>query len=242
MNTGFQVINDSGSIIVDEKYSNLTMRSKGTNIVVQDLSYIEWHGSTSTLTVTAETPVLAIASSFFTAIRSVTNNNNGTWTFILMHGADSGTYDWYLFDKAHYVGDSNCGLQIFDAAGQKTFDSGTCYANVIDVVAFSRTVPVPYISAPGASATSYFTNNYTAGKVYAVVQGLQAYNLAFYPYQQMGTRVHWAYGGARTGPGFVEFGGFTPVVQAIPTTSPDQFLTPPNSDTYSALVLDVTNF
>lgn len=231
MSIGIKIINDWGSLMVDETYSNLYLRQKGSANLAQ--GHISNPADTPIggmvdITVTATTPLLAIKSDSYACVFSSVRNSDGTWTFRVISAATSGAISWFLFDIPANAAHSAYGLQVFSAQGIKVFDSGYGYARV----ATEKTKNDGTLNAE--------TLGLTAGRTYAVVHAAVAYTAGIEAWGQ-GTIVHWAYLGARGGNGSIDFGGFEAFKHVLIGQDPGS-ISVPNNTSYKALILDVTNF
>jgi hypothetical protein len=157
MTAGFQVINNAGSILIDENYVNLAMKSKGSGSTSGPTGLNRLTVALSGLS----TPMVALAS----PVRFVgLKNFAADMSSMLLQGEGSVTsaVNYYIFDKPTSSG-VNQGLQVFDAAGGLVFDSGNKYARVVDIF--------------GGAAEANWTpaRVYPAGRTYAVVELKRAY-------------------------------------------------------------------
>lgn len=157
MPAGLEIINTAGTVLVDENYVNLAMRSKGS-------------GSTSgssglnRLTVALDglqTPMIAYAC----ATRHVGHNwfaSDMSSTTFQGDLSITATVNYYIFDQPVASG-ANHGMQIYNAAGVLVFDALNKYARVVDIF--------------GGAALANWTpsRSYPAGRTYAVVQLKKAY-------------------------------------------------------------------
>jgi len=235
MPAGIQILNTAGSVIIDENYSNFTLRQKGTaNIWVPSTGGISYGtNGMVTIAVSAEAPLLALYSQNYTAMKSC-SKSGGTWTFDFYVGANSGTVDFYLFDKANYANDEGCGLQVFDASFNKVFDSAKGSASIRDVFSHSSLGP--------SGADFSFRNNYTEGRKYAVVHSLPASGVVPIGHVQMFTVLQRVYSAAKSDFGFVDFARMIAYQGNIVDTEEQILASGPHiSADYKCLVLDVTN-
>ncbi|WP_211440914.1 hypothetical protein [Collimonas humicola] len=122
---GLTVYGDAGQVQIDHNYFNLAMTVKSSgSFSPSDASQY----SILTVTVPAEIPIIAWVSTFPVGLKSQVNNGNGTWTFVLVCASAYNGYGitYFVFDRPGGA-TSNWGLQVFDANGKKTFDSGYKY-------------------------------------------------------------------------------------------------------------------
>jgi len=237
MSAGIQIINTNNSVIIDENYYNFTLRSKGTAAIGSPppQSSTGW-GSTGmvVLTVDAEAPMLAIYASMYTALKSSVRNGS-TWTFTIYTDGNSGTIDWFLFDKANYASDEGCGLQVFNADGSKVYDSSKGAASIRDSVYHAQLGPY--------GADFYSRNDYDGGRKYAIVHSLPAIGWVPVGHVQLFTYIQRVYAAARSGgTGYVEFGRMIAFQGMMVDQNEDVIRAGPYiSSDYNCLVLDVTN-
>lgn len=153
MPAGFLVVNNAGSVLIDENYANLAMRVKGSGST---------SGSPSQLAVALsglQSPMVAWASTTFTAMRYMASDLSQM--IFRRDGTGATNIDWFVFDQPTVTGTQ--GLQIYNAAGVLVFDSGNKYARVVDIFG-------------GAAEADWVpTRTYPAGRTYAVVELKKAY-------------------------------------------------------------------
>lgn len=176
MPSGIQVINNAGTILIDENYSNLAVRASGTVT-----------GSTSStgrldfaVASGLNAPMFAIAPSAaqFSVLAYRPDTN-----VIKIQGRDntqSTNFPYFIFDTPVASG-LNYGLQVFNASGVLTFDSNLKYARVVDV--FGGTTEASWAG----------TRTYASGRTYAVVELGRAFtktteNLGGGNYEYIGRR------------------------------------------------------
>lgn len=114
MPAGIIIYNDHETVLIDDTYSNLSVRSKGTQA--------------------SSPPATGVTAYRYTSLTL-------------------DAHSWWNFNRPIALG--TYGLQVFDAAGNCTFDAAQQYARVVDVF--------------NGPATGTITKTYTAGRVYAVV-------------------------------------------------------------------------
>lgn len=219
MPTGIQIINTSGTTLIDENYSNLAMRTKGSTSTVG--------GSLGRVTVAMSgmnSPMIALTSDRYMGVKSMLSS----LASFVVQGPQAGSwpFEYFVFDKPLASGQTY-GLMIYDAAGNLCFDSGNKYARVVDI----------YGGANLADWTPVRT--YAAGRKYAVVQLKRAYRKLV---ENMGGGVYnitWYMSGSRVVSNQVDG---SMIVYKTDTVTPGS---PPASVTdYSAqfAVLDVTGY
>ena len=156
MPAGLEIINTSGTVLIDENYQNLAVRAKGTvgiSSAALKRATVAMSGVSS--------PMIALASaSAFSGIKNVLSDLS---QFTIQGEAPpASNVDYFIFDVPLASGLSH-GLQVFNTAGTLVFDAGNKYARVVDVY--------------GGPNTSDWTpsRTYAAGRTYAVVQLKRAY-------------------------------------------------------------------
>jgi len=150
MATGIRIINDAGTTLIDETYSNLCLHTKGSLTLNAVAGTI--HNVAGTW---GDTAVVAVRSSgkVFATIQA------GSITII---GAASAVVTYYVFDvpTAPY---STYGLLIYNAAGDVVFDALKKYARVAAI-------------QTGTTAAAWDgTVAYPAGRTYAYAFLVAAY-------------------------------------------------------------------
>lgn len=154
MPAGLQIFNSAGTILIDENYANLALRSKVSTSTTQpsDRVTVPMSGMQS--------PMIALASQSYTGVKSMLSSLASFTVQGPLVG--SAPVDCYIFDVPTPSGLTQ-GLMVYNAAGQLVFDSGNKYARVVDVY--------------GGSALADWTpsRTYAAGRTYAVVQLKRAY-------------------------------------------------------------------
>lgn len=75
----------------------------------------------TSVTVAAVHPICAVRGNKV-AIRSQTNNGNGTWTIIFL-GAENQSGTYYIYDMNLPTAGTNFGIVLYNAAGQMTYTS-----------------------------------------------------------------------------------------------------------------------
>lgn len=114
---GIEVTNDHGTVLIDDSYSNLAVRHQGTLSAGAGLRTVSVPG--------LDQPVPAVRSTAYAATASRQGSTGYIWS------AGGAQVHWYVFDTPTSSGDY--GLQVFNAAGQLTFDAYRKYARVRSV-------------------------------------------------------------------------------------------------------------
>lgn len=129
---GLQVIGDHGVVQIDQNYFNLQFKQSGS-VTTSGIanSYVEF-------SVTANHPMIVLKSPDAVATIIATTRSGNTFTYRIA-AAGAVTVYWYLFDSSVVTPSGGWGLQVFNPAGQLTFDSGT---RVLKVANFFANVSV----------------------------------------------------------------------------------------------------
>jgi len=158
-------------------------------------------------------PLLAVGGSGYATGQVWYDAVNARWGFMITSAGGIGTsVPFYIFDVP-YDTDPHFGLQVFNAAGQKTFDIMQKYMRVNDFYS--------------VSASSQQTRNYDPSRVYACIHMIVGFRISAQAgnTQLVGSRVS---GGAVTTTGVIVDGP-----QGIPTI---------NEALAQILVVDVTHY
>lgn len=114
MTAGLLILNTHDTVLIDDTYSNLAVRSSGT---------LPAGGGLRSVAVNSpDQPVPAIRSADYALAASRNGNTGWIWS------AGGSQVHWYVFDTPVSSGDY--GLQVFTASGSLAFDSGRQYARV----------------------------------------------------------------------------------------------------------------
>lgn len=147
---GIQILNTFGTIMIDENYKNLAVRQSGS---------VSKTGRSTTelvpITYPIDAPIVAISPAQFAYVSSLLPSGQ---SFRYGGGISRPTsIDYYVFDTP-VIQPGNFGLQVYNALGQLTFDSGMKYARVVDIFG-------------GSTEASWAgTRTYEAGRKYSVAQ------------------------------------------------------------------------
>lgn len=121
MPAGFQVINDSGVIQIDQDYFNYSMVAKGTLAVNGGGANISVSGSVA--------PVLCFRpTGAAVGIMGFTFNAGGTSVWNLRASVQpnlTASVDWWVFDAERAVSDTGPGLSVYDGSGNVVYNSNT---------------------------------------------------------------------------------------------------------------------
>lgn len=152
MPAGLQIVNNFGTVLIDETYKNLALRQKILTATAGALERVTIPMSGM------NEPMVALASERYVGVKSMRSD----LASFLVQGRINGDVTAYIFDLPQSSG-PNQGLRVYNAAGELTFDSNNKYARVVDVY--------------GGPATSDWQplRTYPSGRNYAVVQLKMAY-------------------------------------------------------------------
>lgn len=157
MPAGLTVYNDAGYIQIDETYKNLALVQKATVATTTSLASASSAASQVTLTFTNRSkPILFFRGSVKIANMAMAVSGTTYTYYVQVAGAVGTTFDYYLFDEP-VLQNLKVGLEVYNSAGQLTFESGQKYIRVVD---FIKNVA----ATSGTSTTDY---TYTAGRTYA---------------------------------------------------------------------------
>lgn len=143
MPTGIQVVNNVGTVQVDENYRNLFSRANGT-------------GGNPAATGAMTSPLCALQCSALGFAQGITSGTNITY-----YVSGGGTYKWWVWDVIVASG-GNYGFQIRNAANQLVFDALQKPMRIVDFKQFTAESQWDGVS---------FT--YPSGRQYAVIIGTQ---------------------------------------------------------------------
>lgn len=126
---GLKIINDAGTVQVDELYKNMALFAKEvstTNVVIS----AGRSKRTFTYDSTLVNPIFAVRCADWAVARATFAS--GTWTVDVFVEDPSGTaFTLYVFGEPISSG-STIGFQVFNASSQLVFDSNLKYLRVID--------------------------------------------------------------------------------------------------------------
>lgn len=129
MPAGLEIINTSGSVLIDENYANLAVSASGTLTFssdgTQNISLPYYANG-------LRNPIIAlrVTGSGGAGVRNTTRNNVAMTATAVIYGKAGANVSWWSFDMPQVV--SSSGLQIYNSAGILVFDSGNKYARVVD--------------------------------------------------------------------------------------------------------------
>lgn len=150
MTVGFEVIGDSGNILISQDYKNMQLVESGT---VSPASGT--YAGVSSFSRTGLVAPILFLSGPRRAMGYACKKSSGSTAFLIFaDGASSAAVNYWIFDIATLI-PSNGGLQVFTAAGELAFDSGAKTLRVIDQL-------------PISSGSANTTKSYAAGASYAV--------------------------------------------------------------------------
>ncbi|GAA0690895.1 hypothetical protein ISN75_00975 [Dyella marensis] len=151
---GLQIFNADGqTVTVDSTYRNFALRTKGVATTTQASgfsSYVDFQLSGLTI------PMIATKSTITSAAR-VANVGNGNFIFRIYANSDPGAQiPYYIFDVPT-PSDSRFGLNVFDGAGNLTFDAtGGKYLRVVDFIQWDAGISKSY--QPGREYACIFND------------------------------------------------------------------------------------
>lgn len=118
-----EVLNDSGSVLIDDEYSNLVLATKGTVSFSGNVATIDYSSADGAM------PLLAIRSSFYVALFSIARPSSSIYRFTLYKATDEpgASVDYFLFHLPHAVQSAGGIVQLFNAQGRLVFDSNLKY-------------------------------------------------------------------------------------------------------------------
>jgi len=164
MTIGFQVLLADGTTVqADDTYRNLSVREQGsattTNLTAAGgTSFIVFYRTGLTM------PLLAVGGTGYATGQVWYDAANARWGFMITSGGGVGTsVPFYIFDVP-YDSDPGFGLQVFNAAGQKTFDIMQKYMRVNDFYSVSASVLA--------------TRNYDPSRVYACIHMIVGFRIS----------------------------------------------------------------
>jgi hypothetical protein len=127
MSAGFEVINDSQSILIDQNFQNLALVAKGTISIGSNSSPGGYSGFT-TIPATG-IPLIFIRCAGWVAVTGATN---GRFDWRMAKGVT--TFDYYAFAPPQSIG-GNLGLQVFGSDGTLCFDAQQKYLRILGTMA-----------------------------------------------------------------------------------------------------------
>lgn len=167
---GLQVQNSSGDLVIDQDFRNYEIIAEGSTSWVgtglssyKDISF----------SATALPPLVFTRSTAFGGLACATLIKTGAnYTSARLYSADYfGTFafDYFVAAPVNAASADAWGLQVFDAAGNRAFDSGKRYVQFRDVVALS-------LSALASSVTGYVDLSHAAvANVFFCLPALRAF-------------------------------------------------------------------
>ncbi|OAI62799.1 hypothetical protein RSP795_10185 [Ralstonia solanacearum] len=119
MTAGITVVNDWGTVQVDENWATMSLRHKLSVAVLTLTVNSGRQGYDGSVTFAASSPMLFWKASVPTAIRNMVSNGDGTWTLTLRANAQASVV-LYVFDTPEWAS-QNYGIEVFNASGVKVF-------------------------------------------------------------------------------------------------------------------------
>ena len=130
MPAGLEIINTSGSVLIDENYKNLAVSASGSfTFVAGDFGRV--NVSIPYIANGIRNPIIAIrVTGGYAGVRNTNINDIALTATAVFFGDTGATVEWWCFDIPTVV--STSGLQVYNSSGELVFDSGNQYARVID--------------------------------------------------------------------------------------------------------------
>ena len=126
MTVGYEVLNDSGSILLDANYPNLALVARGT-VNIAPNTYAG--GTYGTVSVPATgMPLVFLRSAGFAAVADA---RPGSFTYFMATGVT--TLDYWAFAPPQDVG-ARFGMQVYTDRGSLAFDAAQRYLRIAGVV------------------------------------------------------------------------------------------------------------
>lgn len=163
MTVGFQIfLADGTTVQADDTYRNLSVNEQGTAVTTTatlagGTSFVTFFRTGLTM------PLLAVGGAGFAVGQQWFDAANNRWIFMITSGAIGTSVPFYIFDVP-FATDPHFGLQVFNAAGQKTFDIMQKYLRVNDM----------YTSA----VSSIVNRSYDASRVYACIHMITGFRIS----------------------------------------------------------------
>ena len=147
MFTGMEIINDNGSIIIDQNYLSMSFLGKGSITLNQEYGYSfgsgtygpyfsdAWRASPGGYVSQAGAVMVAFRARY--ATRPVGVFDGGFDSTMFVGYSSDGTppiVDYWFFGRGNATSVENVGLQVFDEVGQPTFISGLRSMKVVNAL------------------------------------------------------------------------------------------------------------
>lgn len=170
MAAGFQVINDSGILQIDENYKNMVLTGRGQI----GLSRPGGNGAQPypsaayyyiSYPVASRQPVLALRSNGNCCF--LTDDNGFT-----IFGATGVVVDYYIYDQIAFGNaNGNTGMQVFNGSGVEVFNSNNNYMKILS--AYDVNLVIPNIGTNPSDVPTY-SGSAPAGRTLAVCMAVQS--------------------------------------------------------------------
>lgn len=163
MPVGMQVINDTGSFIIDGNYANL-QRSKSGITTSGTGSPVSFGTQVIVPAAQVQTPVMAFRATDRSVFPWMGYPSGGSgYVCDFVASTIRTNVEWFLFDSSWAMPDpAKLGLEIFNEQGQLIFNSGYRNFRIVDVVTVNA-------AGLGFSQTATQTKTYPAGRKYAAM-------------------------------------------------------------------------
>lgn len=157
-----EVINDAGTILIDDNYVNLCLRQKGVLSFPGTTNagrYVELSYDSPT----GWSPLLAINFAHpHTVLAYLRNGNTHKWLVVCPASAGAATGTFYVFDLPQLTLPGTGAIVLWNEQGQVTYDSDGKYMRCRDVI-------------QNAISDQAGSRDYAGGRTYAVVHSSAAY-------------------------------------------------------------------
>lgn len=177
MPAGLQVINEYGTIQIDQDYINLCLSAKGTMTTSNDGLVHPQPMEVATISVNGSNPLLALRGPTGKRLNVERVSVSGNiFTFrVKSQSSSSFTFSYWVFDKAEWAmsGNLGVGLQVFKGNGEVAFDSGSRPLRIVDVVDFGQ--PTSTIPNTTGTFTQEASIGVPGGRTFATIQGANCY-------------------------------------------------------------------
>lgn len=147
-----EVINDAGSVLIDDNYVNFILAAKGAVELAATGAY---YYVTFTYTSAEPSLMLALELSDIKVGHLASSRSGNTWTFTVHFNPVyiGRTLTYYVFTIPAAISDAKGIIQLRNAANQLTFDSNLKYMRVVGF--YKTTLTASSVAAAMASDRSY---------------------------------------------------------------------------------------
>ncbi|WP_247308179.1 hypothetical protein [Ralstonia pseudosolanacearum] len=167
MPAGLQIWNDAGTVLIDDTHANLAVAARGVVATSAAGMGVYQIGSRAVVSYTGDTratPLIAFAcpAGFVGVYLSSLSGSTYTWRFITEQPAGTEIKYW-VFDRAP-ASSGSYGFQVFDAAGNLTFDSSRQQARIVGITGGIFEIPAGRIYAVAVQRIGYAVRVYPASE------------------------------------------------------------------------------